>query len=87
MLPLEYDTPLGVLMKIGRNVPIPAGFRVLSMAEGRRIKPRLNQIMGEFEIVGLLEGVLCGDALGNEFRFDLSLPFSSIFVINTHVYW
>jgi hypothetical protein len=57
------------------------------MAEGHRIKPRLNQIIGEFEIVGLFEGVLCGDALGNEFRFDLSQPFSTIFVINTHLYW
>ena len=86
MLPPELDTPLGVLKKISVNQPIPVGFRILTMAEGRRIKPRLNQIIDEYENVGLLEGVLCGDAFDNQFHFGFSLPFSTIFVINTQTY-
>ena len=49
---------------------IPPGWRILRMEEGKTIKPLLDSILGEWDIIAFESGALDGVGYGRKFRYD-----------------
>ena len=49
---------------------IPPGWRILRMEEGRTIKPLLDSILGDCDIIAFESGALDGASYGRKFRYD-----------------
>lgn len=63
----HVETPIGMVAKISFSVPIPPGWRQLTIEEGKEIKEYLNQLLEEWSIVAFKTGKLDGFGYGNKF--------------------
>ena len=48
----HIQTPSGMVYIFDKSLPIPAGYRLLRLVEGKNLLTYLNSIMSEWSIVG-----------------------------------
>lgn len=75
------DTPLGAVTTNPINEPIPEGWRILSLQEGKQIKEHLLELVGEWGIVGFDTGKLDGSGYGNNISDTRAEECGEIFII------
>jgi hypothetical protein len=63
----NVQTPSGRVYIFDKVLPIPTGYRLLRMEEGRNLLTYLNTIMSEWSVVAFFDGKLDGIGYGNKF--------------------
>ena len=75
------ETSLGKVTKIGINDPIPQGWRVVRLEEGRQIAGELSHLVDAWGIVGFEHGKLDGAGYGNKISETRGPECGEIFII------
>ncbi len=78
----NVQTSLGKVYIFDKSLPIPAGYRLLRIEEGKNMLTSLNTIMGEWSVVGFFDGRLDGIGYGNKFSTTLQ-NCGSVFIIES----
>lgn len=78
------ETPLGLVGKISLNQPNPAGWRTMTLDEGKGIKDHLNKLMSQWSIVGFTQGKFDGPGYGSQFHSNYGSECGEKFVVKNN---